>query len=208
MRFRTAAAVILTIVALAACSELVTCGGDSNGQRTSPLVVATHSGPDSRIDGPLLAALHRLASPTPTPLRVAAHQESAPTVEAAATHLPPLTVELPAVVEPCGPRIPTEHDVLRVTWATNYIDIPWAITPILELEWCESCRRDHTIGRNWEIGRFQYLRSTWESFQKEWMEERPDPPPVDPLDAWDATLMTAFAISQGHTSHWTCWGRW
>ena len=197
MRIRTAAAVILTILVLGALATLLSSDGGDHDTDDSGfgLAVDSTSRDVFRLDLPLVAFLQ-------TRELVAEDAGDAGSLEA-------VEAAPPTPVEPCGSRYPTENDVLRATWATSYFDgMDWAIVPLLEVEWCESCRRTTHVGLEGEIGPFQFKPGTWARFTALWFEERADPPPVDPLDPWDAALMTVFAWQQGNTGEWHCWGRW
>lgn len=207
MTVRTALAVIVGIYAVALpIAAITSCGkGDNHARR--PLAIATRPVPASPVD-PALPAPVLVGTPKADKAHPEALQATGTVLAVAEPELPPPTPYSPALAQPCGPRVPTQEDIDRVVWATLYFDdMGWATGHILELEWCESTRCDNLIGLAGEQGRFQYLPSTWVRFQHEWMAVRSDPPPVDPFNAWDATLMTAFAISQGHGHEWTCW-RW
>lgn len=194
MPIRTAGAVILTILFLAALATLLTCDGGDYDTDDSRHGLAVDRGRRDilRLDLPLVGFL-----------------QSRELVEEAARDpggLEAVEAAAPTPVEPCGSRYPTDHGILRATWATSYFDgMEWAVVPLLEVEWCESCRRTTFVGPAGEMGPFQFLPSTWQRFTEMWFEKRPDPPPVDPFDPWDAALMTVFAWQQGKMHEWSCW---
>ena len=191
--------VLCLLMALGAVSTIeMECFDDADDPGRG-MVVDHGRGPDLQLDLPLLAGLEarRVVAEEPGD---AGDSEA---VEAASTVV--------AVAEPCGSRYPTADDILRATWAVGHFEdghMDWAVVPLLEVEWCESCRRTTEVGLEWELGPFQFKQATWERFTALWMKERPDLPPVDPLDPWDAALMTVFAWQQGKMHEWSCWGRW
>ena len=194
MTARTAGAVILVILLFGALTTLLTCDGGDHDTDDSGFGLAVDRGRRDvlRLDLPLVGFLQSRELVAED----AGDEGRLETVEAAA----------PTPVEPCGSRYPTDNDILRATWATSYFDgMDWAIVPLLEVEWCESCRQTTLVGAASEVGPFQFLPSTWQRFTKLWFKERGDPPPVDPLDPWDAALMTVFAWQQGHMGEWHCW---
>lgn len=112
-----------------------------------------------------------------------------------------------AAAEAYGAPEPTEEDYRRVRWALSFFEDAGGYYDedlLLAIEWCESSRRDRLVGAADEEGRFQFLPSTWDRLTREWMKTRDYPPPVDPFDAYDATLMAAFLLSKGQCHEWTC----
>lgn len=196
MTARTAGAIILAILALGALTTIITSNGGDHGQPTPSMDLASRPAARLRLDPPLLAARNSPARPTPTPFRVASHQESYSPHEAPPT---PTPAYQPLPLPPPTPY-PDAAATRRATWAAAIYGVEWAIPDLVYVENCESGGRTDTVGANGELGPMQFHPDTWASLP-------PELAAGDITNHNDAMKAAAWAIANGKWYWWTCWPR-
>lgn len=103
-----------------------------------------------------------------------------------------------ALHAPDTPRGVPETSGARIARATEYWGVEWAALALAQTEWCESRGRDWVVGASGELGRFQFLVSTWATTP--YAAHSPQNPEA-------ATFAAAWMVSVGRQYEFTCWPR-
>jgi soluble lytic murein transglycosylase-like protein len=67
------------------------------------------------------------------------------------------------------------------------------------IAWCESRFSPGVTSRGGHAGLYQYSWSTWRT-----LSARAGYPETSPYDPWSAAMVTAWALRNGFSSHWSC----
>lgn len=67
------------------------------------------------------------------------------------------------------------------------------------IAWCESRFSPGATSRGGHAGLYQYRWSTWRT-----LSARAGYPGTSPYDPWSAALVTAWALRNGFSAHWSC----